>query len=110
MDGRREVSIMRIQNWQDVASLLVGAWLVVSPFVLAWPGQPSALGLGVILFAVEAFVIPSYLEEWGEMLLGLALVVAPWTVGYEPGAATASSVLSGLLVILFAAWGADDGS
>jgi hypothetical protein len=31
-------------------------------------------------------------------------VVAPWTVGYEPGAATVNSVLSGLLVILFAVW------
>jgi hypothetical protein len=99
---------MRIQHWQDVASLVVGAWLVVSPFVLGMAGAAVwltiALGLGVILFAVEAFVIPSYLEEWGDMLLGLALVVAPWTVGYEPGAATVSSVLSGLLVILFAAW------
>ena len=60
---------MRIQHWQDVASLLVGAWLVVSPFVLGMAGAAVwltiALGLGVILFAVEAFVIPSYLEEIG---------------------------------------------
>jgi hypothetical protein len=73
---RREVSIMRIQHWQDVASLVVGAWLVLSPFVLGMAGAAVwltiALGLGVILFTVEAFVIPSYLEEWGEMLLGLA--------------------------------------
>ena len=99
---------MRIQHWQDVASLVVGAWLVVSPFVLGMSGVAVALtialGLGVILFAVEAFVIPSYLEEWGEMFLGLALLVAPWTVSYEPGAATVNSVLSGLLVILFAVW------
>jgi len=62
------------------------------------------LGLFVILFAVEGFVIPSYLEEWGELLLGLALLVAPWTVGYESVSATVSSVASGILVILFAAW------
>src|SRR5260370_41201817 len=59
-----------------------------------------------VLFAVEGFVIPSYLEEWGEILLGLALVVAPWTVGYEAvsATATASSMVSGILVILFGAW------
>jgi hypothetical protein len=38
---------------------------------------------------------PSYLEEWGEVLLGLALVVAPWTVGYESVSATVSSMVSG---------------
>ena len=64
---------MRIQHWQDVASLLVGLWLVASPFALGFAGAAVwitiALGLAVILFAVEAFIIPSYLEEWGEMIL-----------------------------------------
>ncbi|WP_407119375.1 SPW repeat protein [Bradyrhizobium sp. LMG 9283] len=99
---------MRIQHWQDAASLLVGLWLVFSSFILGLSGAAVwvsiALGLGVMLFAIEAFVIPSYLEEWGEILLGLALLLAPWTFGYEPVSATVSSVLSGTLVILLAVW------
>ena len=99
---------MRIQHWQDIASLLLGVWLVVSPLVLGFAGAATwvtiVLGLFVILFAVEGFVIPSYLAEWGELLIGLALLVAPWTVGYESVSATVSSVASGILVILFAAW------
>ena len=99
---------MRIQHWQDAASLLLGVWLVLSPFVLCFAGAATwitiVLGLCVILFAVEGFVIPSYLEEWGEILFGLALVAAPWTVGYESVSATVNSMLSGILVILFAAW------
>ncbi len=99
---------MRIRHWQDIASLLLGVWLVLSPLALDFAGAAAwmtvVLGLCVILFAVEGFVIPSYLEEWGEVLLGLALVVTPWTVGYELASATVSSVASGILVILFAAW------
>jgi hypothetical protein len=99
---------MRIQHWQDVASLLVGVWLVFSPSALGFAGAALwitiLLGLSVVLFAVEGFVIPSYLEEWGEVLLGLALLAAPWTVGYESVSATVNSMLSGMLVILFAAW------
>lgn len=100
--------MMRTQHWQDVASLLLGIWLVFSPLALdfgpvaAW--ITVALGVGVILFAIEGLVIPSYLEEWGEILLGLALLVAPWAVGYASGAAMVSSLVTGVLVIVFAIW------
>lgn len=99
---------MRIQHWQDVASLLIGVWLVLSPFALDYAGaavwMTIVLGLFVVMFAVEGFIIPSYLEEWGEILLGLALLAAPWTVGYESVSATVSSAISGILVILLAGW------
>ncbi len=99
---------MRIKHWQDSVSLLLGVWLILSPFALGFAAAATwitvVLGLLVIMFAVEGFIVPSYLEEWGELLLGLALLLAPWAVGYEPASATVSSVISGLLVILFAAW------
>jgi len=66
---------MRIQHWQDVASLVLGVWLVLSPFALGFAGAAVwitiVLVLCVILFAVEGFVIPSYLEEWGEISGGM---------------------------------------
>jgi hypothetical protein len=84
------------------------ARLVLSAFVLGFAGAAVwitiVLGLCVILIAVEGFVIPSYLEEWGEIPFGLALVVAPWTIGYESVSATISSMVSGILVIFFGAW------
>jgi hypothetical protein len=32
---------MRIQHWQDAASLLLGVWLVLSPFVLGFAGAAT---------------------------------------------------------------------
>jgi hypothetical protein len=103
------MSIIRIRHWQNVASLLLGVWLVLLPLALGFGGAALwitiVLGLFVVLLAVEGFVIPSYLEEWGEILFGLALVVAPWTFDYEAVSATVSSMVSGILVIMLGAWG-----
>jgi SPW repeat len=108
MGRRKEVSIMRIRHWQDVASLLLGVWLVLSPFALGFGGAALwitiVLGLFVVLLAVEGFFIPPYLEEWGEILFGLALVVAPWTFDYEAVSTTVSSMISGILVTMLGAW------
>ena len=99
---------MRIKHWQDAASLLLGVWLVLSPLALGLAGAAVwitiVLGLCVVLAAAEGLVLPSYLEEWVEILFGLALVVAPWAVGYESVSATINSALSGVLVILLAIW------
>ena len=32
---------MRIQHWQDAGSLLLGVWLILSPFALGFAGQKS---------------------------------------------------------------------
>ncbi len=97
---------MRFQHWQDAISLLVGVWVILSPLFLGVTGPAVwiaiVLGSCVVLLAVEAFFSPSYLEELAEMLFGLALLMVPWTIGYESGWATVSSALSGLLVILLA--------
>jgi SPW repeat len=34
---------MRIQHWQDVASLLLGVWLILSPFALGFAGDLTGL-------------------------------------------------------------------
>lgn len=99
---------MRVKHWQDISSLVLGAWLVVSPLVLGFTDVAAwitvVLGLFVMVFAIEGLVLPSFLEEWGEIGLGLALLVAPWTVGYDSQMATYSSMATGVLVMAFAIW------
>jgi len=91
---------MRIQHWQDVASLLLGVWLVLSPFVLglrrgdcldnhrAWVVRHSVCRRGICHSILYGGMGESFSSVW-------ALVVAPWTVVYESASATVSSMVSG---------------
>jgi SPW repeat len=99
---------MRLVHWQDVLSCTVGAWLCISPLVLSLGGLAAwatlAFGLLVMVFAVEGLILPSYLEEWVEIVMGLALVIAPWSMSYGSSAAAYNSTISGIAVIVLAAW------
>ena len=99
---------MRIVHWQDIVSLAVGVWLLLSPLALGFAGAPAwitvVLGMAVIMFAIEGLILPSFLEEWGEIVLGLSLVAAPWALGYQSGDAIVNSVASGVLVMVMAVW------
>lgn len=100
---------MRVQHWQDIASLAVGVWLLASPWALGFSGvaavMTAVLGAAVVLFAVEGLWLPSYLEAWCEGGVGLVLVLLPWLTGFADQAqASRNSVLAGLFVLLFAVW------
>ena len=99
--------MMRIRHWQDVASLVVGVWLVLSPFALGFAGAEVWITRAwVVRHSVCHGGICHSVQSggMGEILIGLALVAVPWTVVYQSVSATASSVVSGILVILLAAW------
>ncbi|MEO8132545.1 MAG: SPW repeat protein [Betaproteobacteria bacterium] len=99
---------MKIRHWQDMVSLALGAWLVISPMALGFTGAEAwcteILGLFVIVFAIEGLLLPSYLEEVGEIAVGGVLVLVPWAAGYDSRSATGNSVLIGMLVMVFAIW------
>jgi len=73
---------------QPAAGRVAGPVTVRPRFAAAAAWITVVLGLCVILFAVEGFIIPSYLEEWGEILLGLALLVRPGRLVTSPALAT----------------------
>jgi hypothetical protein len=97
---------MRLVHWQDLGSVAVGVWLCVAPLFLSLNGvsawTTAIFGLLVILFAIEGLVMPSYFEELFEALMGVALIVAPWSLGYDSSSATFNSMISGVLVAALA--------
>jgi hypothetical protein len=104
----KEIGKMKIRHWQDVASLVLGMWLAVSPMTLGLTGAAGwitlILGLAVMVFAIEGLLLPSYLEECGEICLGATLVASPLAVDYGSSTAIGNSVLVGMLIIVFAVW------
>ena len=78
-----------MKRWQDWVNLVLGLWLVVSPWILAFSHNGAALWNALIVGAI--FVVLSLLalsdakpwEEWSELAVALWLLVSPWVLGYS---------------------------
>lgn len=100
-------------HWREWLMLLFGVWLVVSPFVLGFTAVAEGmamwstviLGLVVAGFAVAEIMKPREWEEWVSVVLGAALIVAPFALGFA-GAPLAlwNSLIMGVLVGGDAIW------
>lgn len=98
-----------LNRWQDRVEIVVGIWLSISAWVLNLP-QPAAwcaivVGIYVILLSVEDLFLPNQIEDWGNIVLGLGLMISPWAWGYADNqAATLNALVCGLLVSGVAFW------
>jgi len=106
-----------MKHWQDPVNALMGAWLILSPWMLAFADERIALvdfvAVGVLLAAtaIGASVVPRAWEEWVEVLLGLWFMASPWLLGFDGHAvAMQNAVFCGLVVAVLALWelGTDD--
>lgn len=98
-----------LNRWQDRVEMLVGVWLCIAPWALGLPSPAawSAMGVGafVILLSAEDFFFPDQLEEWGNVVLGIGLMISPWVWGYADNmVATTNAFISGLLISGVAVW------
>lgn len=110
---------MSDQHWQDWLITLVGAWLIASNWLLDYgvvaPDAGSTMqmvfwgtiaggGLAMLL-GIAALASFRLWEEWADVVLGLALVVSPWVLGFASlQLAVWNVVLSGVVIIVSAAW------
>ncbi|GGM95528.1 hypothetical protein GCM10007092_06270 [Thermus composti] len=92
-------------RWQDWANLVLGVWLILSPWLLGYSGTPAALWNAVLIGIVVGFMALLHLrggpmwEEWLNVLLGVWLILSPWILGFSGMAnATWNAVIVGLLV------------
>ena len=94
-------------------NVLLGCWLIASPWIFAYTGNASAFwnsivaGALVVLLAAGRFSLPrsSLGSSWLNVLLGLWTIVSPWIYGYAAnGAAMWDCIAVGIAIALLASW------
>jgi len=101
----------RVKHWQDAANAALGAWLVVSPWVLGFQNvvvaMVSTMAIGALLIAssLEAMQVPQAWEEWMDAGLGALLMMVPALLGFDGVApALLNALVTGGLVTALAIW------
>ena len=99
------------RRWQDQLMVVIGVWLIVSPWVLGYPpGSPPALNAyiaGALIGLLAAFdLVKTYV--WAVLLnivMGVWVAVSPWLVGtVRDPAMTWSLVIAGIGTIVLGTW------
>lgn len=98
-------------DWQDSVNVLLGLWLVISPWILQFQDSRLALANAVIIGGVIAVMSLAAVvnfhnwEEWLDMVIGAWLVISPWVLGLTAlTMATWNFVIIGALVIALSGW------
>ncbi len=99
------------RRWQDQLMVVIGVWLLVSPWVLGYPSySPPAINAyiaGAIIALLAAFdMVKTHI--WAVLLnivVGMWVAVSPWLVGVvRDPAMTWSLVMAGLATVVLAVW------
>jgi SPW repeat len=100
-----------MENWTnakycDVANLVLGAILFVSPWIFGFAGKPSEnamiVGIVIAVLAIAALAAFAVWEEWLNLAVGLWAVVSPWVLGFQGTTAMTVHVVIGIAVAVLA--------
>ncbi len=102
---------MKVKHWQDSVNIIVGLWLLASPWILAYQAEAGPMWnsviLGILIAAVAFYALFQVFawQEWVNAALGVWLIISPWVLGFM-GLSTAmlNAVIAGAVVLVLALW------
>ena len=102
-----------MENWTnanlcDVANLIPGAVLLVSPWMFSFDAGTVSInayvtGIVIAALAIAALAAFAVWEEWLNLVVGLWALVSPWVLGFQGTAAMTVHVIIGAAVAILAA-------
>ncbi|MCS7100478.1 MAG: SPW repeat protein [Burkholderiaceae bacterium] len=102
---------MTIKHWQDPVNLVLGVWMIVSPWLLSYAGEAvptwNAAVLGILIGAAAIWAMFRVFawQQWANVVFGLWLIASPWILGFAGvTAALYNAVIVGLIVAVLALW------
>jgi hypothetical protein len=98
-------------HWRDVANLILGLWLVISPWALSYMTETvptwNAIIVGLIIAVAAAGALIAFhtWEEWVNVVLAVWLIVSPFALDYASHATVLwNQLIVGVLVGILALW------
>jgi hypothetical protein len=97
------------------ANIVLGAWMVISPFIFGYSGNSAALwndiifGVVVLLLAWARVANPGGVSalSWINAVIGLWLIAVPFVFGFTTNAvALWNNIIAGALVTILGVWSA----
>ena len=100
----------QLKHWQDPANGVLGAWLILSPWILGLQPRVAVAtvivaGALLVATAVGSILLPRAWEEWTGAAIGVLLMLSPWALGFS-GSAPAMQVAlcTGLAAVILTLW------
>jgi hypothetical protein len=92
----------------DVANLILGAILLVSPWIFGFPSGAASQnafvsGIVIAVISIAALTAFTVWEEWLNLIVGVWVLVSPWVLGFAGSTAMQVHVVIGAIVAVLAA-------
>ena len=99
-------------RWQDWTDVLVGFWLILSPWALEYSlnvaATQNAYGAGALLIIFNLISAARLLDQGQEIfniLVGIWLISSPYVLGFQNERGPAVNILVvGVIVVILAGW------
>lgn len=106
MAYRKQISIL------NMISILVGLWLIFSPFVLGYQSQAvlgNSIVVGILVVGITSLkmFMPRQVSSWMsgiDFVLGAWLIVSPFILDYFDAVHTWNSLILGLVLASLSIW------